>query len=366
MKSYFEGDYLGVGSTTDDSATAPYGNTKDFYLENYDIKDVDADELAELPEYDFSGPSNFTNGLNSESMQTSNTQVGTGNSTGITVYLAPIYSGETTSYKLPQTMSAYKQIKKAIKKSKLTYTQWMKKNFKASDYKGYSFLTANSTGPKYKDSKGNIYRAYHYAWNMCLAIGDELQNAGYDVKYFADGTAYKDFTAKESVFTNTIKELGWNKIATTIEKENPDIVLLIGYNNYGFSTTGTGKSNCGTKFVYTDIGGGSEELCEALNTGYSSDKNVTKYAPAFSQNATDLTSVKDKQEEKLIEECYTALEIAGYSGNTGCILFGNFNSQIKSTNASKAKYDYEKNSSKYAAVISKALDDWASANVAQK
>lgn len=268
ISSWFNGNYFGIDENVRENGTQPHGNTQEFLLSTYDVKDVTDDTLDDLPEYDFSGPSNYTNRLNSENNMAGNT---IDESTSfMTVYLVPESGSMRLGPYMPISEAKYNELEFAIatinqqrkdkvQKNKLEtreisidkmwdafYTlQYEPKSFKPSVWKSENGNVSMSSSEKetfWKYAFSDVKMQLHTLDNsMNLTTLADMENCYFscanDVGKFAEWEWKLCKKIKDSLngVTGIIvkcdkndRKRGWDNITQQIIKKQADVVVIIG------------------------------------------------------------------------------------------------------------------------------------------
>ena len=354
---HFEGmdkDWYGTGNPTTGGSTSPYSNGRDYISFNYDKKEVEESKLAELPEYDFSGPqgttpqeaeSNLdTSLIAAESETTENTEVTT-TANGKKVYLAPICCGLDDTGYLARTWKGYTRLKENSKKSSYSISDYKaslanmnsltdKVNYGENRYKGYTSTVSHNS--LYTVNYGE----WRFCWDWAKRIGDNLKKNGCDVIYAYDATTCTNDNSDPKTFWGGKR--GWTiqDIAEDIAKEDPDYVIWVGVNENGFKDTSKMNTSVQTGTIFMHgAGNGSKTFAKAINKYWSNVKDLESSLPRVGVAASNTYSgtVATAIGAQKAQTCLTALRINGYDKPSVAILFGNF----KTNNSNKkAEYRY--------------------------
>lgn len=350
FNNWINGDYLGIDSSIRDSGTQPQANTQGYLLSAFDIKSVTDDVLDALPEYDFSGPSNYTDGLNADEITVSDKEVD--NTNKVSIYLVPAYVGTKVSPMLPKTSVVKKKIEKVAKSD----PDMSVSNVWTELFKVYTGRETNEAYKRlYKDNRDNLipanniglsnkagtrtYYEYVFDWQMCKLVGNKLSNKGYNV-YFSHEGGYEN---GYKLNTFDVSGQGWDSICKDVKEKLPHAVLIIGFNPDGADKS-LPSSKSGT---YVGCVNGAHNLAESI---------VKRYAEASAKIEMPLQGTAVSDSVKSIDAGYASL-LSGCEAPTVQVFLGGFAANLLEQPADK-RYDNKKFQSAIADAIALGAIDY--------
>lgn len=350
------GGYLGIDSSVRDSGGQPHANAHGYIIGEFNIKSVTDDVLDELPEYDFSGPDNYSDGLNSNDIIVSDTKVD--DAGDISIYIVPDYVGTVVSPMMPESAAVEKavnaeaELNPAVDAGKVWSELYKVHTNQKTDsvyrelYKKYKadLAPANDVGISCRDGAG-VCHEYVCAWQVCRLAADLLSSMGYDVQLshrgdYASGYDYNHFDASSQ---------GWDKIAKDVLDKEPTIVLVIGFNAEG--STAAPSNRAGTYIAYK---GSAKKLAQCIAAEYAAEDSGM-VMPL--KNAKALDSV-----EKAGGSHMYSLKGAAYAVQ---VKLGGFAKNISSKPAKK-RYDGKRYQKAVAGVIADGIKEYLDTNYIPK
>lgn len=360
-------NWFGVTNEETRDTNSPYANNRDYTFGNYDLKEVEESKLADLPEYDLSGPDAEDQPSLGENQDASllSTQDSTelssetlSQTSGKTIYLVPICCGNAYDGYVARSRTGYDNLmKNATAQTIDGYKDALKTLKKPIDQKLYGqnrYVGKKNT----KLLAGNVsqdYSEWKACWDACLRIGTQLKKDGADVMYAYNKTSYTNKASNPETFFGNRSNFTVQDIAEDIAAKKPDYVIFVGFNENDFGIgTDTHRSK-GTTFLYHKYDGiKNGAFAKALAKSYG---NVTDLNESIPLNGSSKAYREAKDYQKIdpkycigaqkAESFLMAMEINGVEAKSAAMLLGYYNTNVGN---SKAKYSYNKQSVLYAKI----------------